>query len=80
MWEREDCISNVLHQEISTAVFEDGWIEVECPVMSHRKPDEDTTIHCHTKCAWFRIHNGLAMCGDKIIGRIIEPPTEDIEK
>ena len=27
---------------------------------------------CSSCCAWFRIQNGLAMCGDKVIGKLIE--------
>lgn len=28
--------------------------------------------NCFTKCAWFRKKDGLAMCGERVIGKLIE--------
>ena len=48
-----------------------GWdTPLICPP-SMNSPEG--TNYCYSDCAWFRISNGLAMCGDKIIGKLIEP-------
>lgn len=48
-----------------------------CPMQLGASDWDEASHVCMPSCAWFRIHNGLAMCGNKIIGKIIEPPKEE---
>lgn len=56
----------------------DVELTLSCPQRPHVLRKGFEFEECWNHCAWFRIKDGLAMCGAQIIGRIVEKPERKV--
>lgn len=54
----------------------DSELKLSCPQRPYVLRKGFEFEECWNHCAWFRIKDGIAMCGDKIIGKLVEKGTE----